>query len=227
MLTCSSLMLHRYEVHIGSTQEQPQGEDDSTTTTNASHNTSTTVHVVCDVRAQFGSKVVIVQSPVVIENHTDMEIEVGLDIPPVMGHPTRAKQVNPNMTRPRPLVPLATLPPHSERAPIPLSRASTAKLRLRPVANVNVNVPDADSIIVPPLDLPSASVVGVVPSDTPPQPYGWSVNVVDLWAMDTGSDIVVRCGTDFFCRVVAHRKTPNLVLKVSIYFFWPGVRWGV
>jgi hypothetical protein len=204
----------RYPVQIGSTQEQPSLEENVEPKTN--HNTPTKVHVVCDVRAQYGSKVVIIQSPIVIENHTNMDLEVGLDIPPVVAHPGRAKEVNPNVTRPRPLVPLATLPPHSERAPLPLSRVSTAKLRLRPVApKVNIKVPDESVVQIPPLDMPSSSVVGVVPSDVPPQEYGWSVNVIDLWDMKAGSDSVVRCGPGFCCRVVVHRKSPNLVIKVS------------
>jgi hypothetical protein len=188
---------------------------------------------VCDVRAQYGSKAVIIQSPVVIENHTSLDIEIGLDIPPVTSHPGRTKHVHPASTRPRPLVPLATLPANSERAPLPLTRISTAKLRLRPVQHVNTKVPGPDIIQVPPLDMPAGpsehsahTVVGVVPSDTPAQDYGWSVNVVDFWSMDVGGDTIVRCGPDFCCRVVVHRKSPNMVVKVSFvflffFFFFP------
>lgn len=207
-------------MQIGSTQEQPSLTEDIEPETN--HNTPTRVHIVCDVRAQYGSKAVIIQSPVIIENHTNLDVEVGLDIPPVTSHPGRTKHVTPNSTRPRPLVPLATLPAHSERAPLPLSRVSTAKLRLRPVQNVNTKVPGLDTIKVPPLDMPVASseksnqtIVGVVPSDATPQDYGWSVNVVDFWSMDAGSDTIVRCNPDFCCRVVVHRKSPNMVIKVS------------
>jgi hypothetical protein len=210
-------------VQIGSTQEQPSLTEDIEPESN--NNTPTKVHIVCDVRAQYGSKAVIIQSPVILENHTNLDIEVGLDIPPVTSHPTRTKHVTPNSTRPRPLVPLATLPAHSERAPLPLSRVSTAKLRLRPVSHINTKVPGPEAIKVPPLDMPVAStdnaartIVGVVPSDVPPQDYGWSVNVVDFWSMDAGSDAIVRCGPDFCCRVVVHRKSPNMVIKVSYYF---------
>ncbi len=222
VLSSFSLIMQRYEVKIGSTQEQPSAQEDIEAETNP--NSPTSVHIVCEVRAQLGSKMVLVQSPVVLENHTDLDIEIGLDIPPVIAHPTRAKQVNPNMTRPRPLVPLATIPPHSERAPFPLSRVSTAKLRLRPVTAVNTKVPNANAVKVPRLGMPISSasasadtLVGVVPGDEP-QNYGWSINIGVPGSMQAGDDVIVRCGTDFFCRVVAHRKTPNLILKVSIYF---------
>lgn len=211
---------YKYQVQIGSTQEQPSITEDVEPETNA--NTPTKVHIVCDVRAQYGSKAVIVQSPVVLENHTDMDIEVGLDIPPVASHPTRSKHLNPTSTRPRPLVPLATIPPHSERAPLPLSRVSTAKIRLRPVRHINTKVPGDDSVKIPPLDMPAVSegssqtIVGVVPADTPEQDHDWSINVVDFWSMEAGSDTIVRCGSDYACRVYIHRKSPNLVVKVSL-----------
>lgn len=211
-------------MQIGSTQEQPSLTEDIEPSTN--HNTPTKVHIVCDVRAQYGSKAVIIQSPVVIENHTDLDIEVGLDIPPVSSHPSKTKHISPNSTRPRPLVPLATLPAHSERAPLPLTRASTAKLRLRPVTNVNTKVPAPESIQVPPLDMPAQNtgsnrtIVGVVPSDLQPQEHGWSVNVVDFWSMNAGDDAIVRCGPDFSCRVVVHRKSPNMVIKVSFMIYY-------
>lgn len=210
---------YEYQVQIGSTQEQPSFTEDIEPENN--NNTPSRVHIVCDVRAQYGSKAVIVQSPVILENHTDMDIEVGLDIPPVASHPTRSRHLGPNSTRPRPLVPLATLPPHSERAPLPLSRVSTAKIRLRPVYHVNTKVPGPESVQIPPLDMPvvsssdsSQSIVGVVPADVPEQEHDWSINVIDFWAMEAGSDTIVRCGPDYACRVYIHRKTPNIVVKI-------------